>query len=83
MGSEDFLALNDVSINIEKGEMVSVLGPSGSGKSTMMHIIGLLDSPTSGQYFLNDKDVSKLSLSEKAIIRSQTIGFVFQSVGNC
>lgn len=71
--------LKDVSFKIEKGEFVAIAGPSGSGKSTIMHIIGALDTPTSGQYLLDNQDVSKLTDEELAEIRKNKIGFVFQS----
>lgn len=71
--------LKDVSFTIKKGEFVAIMGPSGSGKSTIMNILGLLDTPTSGSYFLDGKDVSKLSDDEQASIRASKIGFVFQS----
>ena len=72
-------ALKDVSFTIKNGEFIAIIGPSGSGKSTLMHIIGCLDTPTSGQYLFDDKDVSMLSDDELADIRLQKIGFVFQS----
>ncbi len=71
--------LKGISFEIKKGEFVAIIGPSGSGKSTLMHILGTLDRPTSGKYFLNGQDMLKLSDNELAGIRSQKIGFVFQS----
>jgi len=78
-GEVEFNALDDVSFDIADGEFVAIMGPSGSGKSTLMHILGALDSPTSGTYFLDNKDVSSLSDDELADIRRDKIGFVFQS----
>lgn len=78
VGEQWVHALNDVSLSIERGEYLSIMGPSGSGKSTLLHVIGLLDRPDSGTYLLNDRDVTALSDKEQAAIRSGTIGFVFQ-----
>jgi putative ABC transport system ATP-binding protein len=77
-GTNCFTALDDVNLKIYKGEFVSITGPSGSGKSTLMHIIGLLDNPTSGEVLLNGKDISKLKEHQLAQIRNVTLGFVFQ-----
>jgi len=79
LGPVEYAALKGISFSIKEGEMIAIIGPSGSGKSTTMHIIGALDNPTSGQYILNGKDVSKMSDDELAHIRNKEIGFVFQS----
>ena len=78
-GDIEFQALKGITFTIKDGEFVAIMGPSGSGKSTLMHILGGLDNPTSGTYFLDGKDVSKLSDDELADIRKDKIGFVFQS----
>ena len=78
-GDNETRALRGVSFTIKDGEFVAIMGPSGSGKSTLMHILGALDTPTSGTYFLDEHDVSKLSDDELATIRRDKIGFVFQS----
>jgi len=78
-GNVETKALKSVSFDIHKGEFVAIMGPSGSGKSTLMHILGALDNPTSGQYTLDNQDVSELSDEELADIRKEKIGFVFQS----
>tara|TARA_Y100000816_G_scaffold284944_1_gene263944 strand:+ start:232 stop:915 length:684 start_codon:yes stop_codon:yes gene_type:complete len=79
IGSEIVNAIKDISFNVEAGEFISIMGPSGSGKTTLMNIIGCLDSPTSGEYHLDDNEVSLLDDNELAAIRNKKIGFVFQS----
>ena len=79
MGTEEIHALRGVEIQIERGEYVAIMGPSGSGKSTLMNLIGCLDTPSSGSYLLNDKQVSKMNDDELARIRNEEIGFVFQT----
>lgn len=79
MGLVSVHALRGVSIAIKKGELVAIMGPSGSGKSTLMNIIGCLDRPSEGEYFLNNKDVSRLGRDELAMIRNHEVGFVFQN----
>lgn len=78
-GDTELQALKGISFTIKDGEFVAIMGPSGSGKSTLMHILGCLDTPTSGSYRLDGKDVSKMSDEELADIRKDNIGFVFQS----
>src|SRR6185437_1563520 len=78
-GGIDTAVLKGITCSVKEGEFVASMGPSGSGKSTLMHIIGALDTPTSGSYFLAGQDVSKLSDEELADIRRDKIGFVFQS----
>ncbi len=79
MGSEEIHALRGVSIRIERGEYVAIMGPSGSGKSTLMNLIGCLDTPSKGSYLLNAKQVSQMDDNELARIRNEEIGFVFQT----
>ena len=78
MGDNSVHALDEVSLAVEQGEFVTVTGASGSGKSTLMHILGCLDKPTAGKYFLRGEDVSDLSPADLAVIRNKQIGFVFQ-----
>lgn len=79
VGTETVKALRSVSVSIEQNEYVALMGPSGSGKSTLMNILGCLDSPTEGNYFLNGQDVSKMQDNQLAEIRNKEIGFVFQT----
>lgn len=78
MGDTSFEALHGISFTINRGEMVAIVGPSGSGKSTTMHIVGLLDKPTQGHYYLHDKDIKTYSKDELADLRNREIGFIFQ-----
>jgi putative ABC transport system ATP-binding protein len=79
IGTETIHALRSISLSINKGEYVALMGPSGSGKSTLMNILGCLDTPSTGVYFLNNKEVSKMDDNELADIRNKEIGFVFQT----
>ena len=79
MGTEKVHALRDISITIKEGEYVALMGPSGSGKSTLMNMIGCLDTPSSGQYFLDGQDVSQMTDNQLAEVRNKKIGFVFQT----
>ena len=79
VGTEEVHALNGVSFAVAKGEWVAIIGQSGSGKSTLMNVLGCLDTPTSGRYWLNGKDVSHMTDNELADIRNQEIGFIFQT----
>src|SRR6186713_2045196 len=79
MGTEEVHALRDVSLGIERGEYVAIMGPSGSGKSTLMNLLGCLDTPTSGEFVLNGTRVSQMDDNDLAEVRNREIGFVFQS----
>ena len=79
MGQEQVHALSGVTVGVDRGEYVAVMGPSGSGKSTLMNLIGCLDTPSSGSYVLNGREVAQMTDDELAAIRNQEIGFVFQT----
>ncbi len=79
LGDTSFSALDGITLDIFEGELIAIVGKSGSGKSTLMHVIGLLDKPTNGEIYINDKLVSSMTDSALAKFRSETIGFVFQS----
>ncbi|MFC2062400.1 ABC transporter ATP-binding protein [Chloroflexota bacterium] len=79
MGKRDLTVLKAVNLDIAQGELVAIMGPSGSGKSTLLNLIGCLDTPTSGSYYLDGREVSQLSSGELATVRSQKIGFIFQT----
>ena len=80
MGDVEVHALRGLSVQIKRGEVISIMGPSGSGKSTLMNILGCLDRPTSGEYCLDGERVATLTDEELAVIRNRTVGFVFQSL---
>ena len=79
MGKRELAVLNGINLHVEKGELVAIMGPSGSGKSTVLNLLGCLDTPTSGSYYLEGREVSHLNSTELAQIRAQKIGFVFQT----
>src|SRR5512135_2531300 len=79
LGATEVRALRGVSMQVASGEFVALMGPSGSGKSTMMHMLGCLDTPTAGRYVLEGRDVSQLTVRERALMRNRRIGFIFQT----
>jgi len=79
MGKRELTVLKGITLNIEQGELVAIMGPSGSGKTTLLNLIGCLDTPTSGSYRLEGREVSRLSSNELALVRAQKIGFIFQT----
>ncbi len=79
MGKRELTVLQGINLKVDDGEMVAIMGPSGSGKSTLLNLIGLLDRPTTGNYLLDGKEVSRLNRGEQASVRGQKIGFIFQS----
>ena len=79
MGKRELTVLGGINLHIEKGELVAIMGPSGSGKSTLLNLLGCLDKPTSGSYYLEDREVSRFSSGELAQVRGRKIGFVFQT----
>ncbi len=79
LGGETVHALNNVSLNIDKGEFLAIIGPSGSGKSTLMNMVGCLDRPDSGEYYLDGKEIGRMNDNDLAMIRNQKIGFIFQN----
>jgi len=79
MGKRELTVLREINLHVEQGELVAVMGPSGSGKTTLLNLLGCLDVPTSGSYYLEDREVSRLGSRELAHIRGQKIGFIFQT----
>jgi len=79
MGKRELVALKGINLNIEKGELIAIMGPSGSGKTTLLNLIGCLDKPTSGTYYLEGREVSQLNSGELARIRGRKVGFIFQT----